>query len=64
MKQHPLYDPWSNPPEGMVAVGEVLTTQGNRGEVKVASLTDRLERWLELKRVFSVDEEGPRALFL
>ncbi|HEY8392121.1 MAG TPA: ribosome maturation factor RimM [Capillibacterium sp.] len=64
MKKHPPYDPWSNPPEGLAAVGEVLTTQGNRGEVKVASLTDRPERWLELKRVYSVDEQGPRALFL
>ncbi|NLY90137.1 MAG: 16S rRNA processing protein RimM [Firmicutes bacterium] len=64
MKRNCPYDPWSNPPEGLVAVGEVLGTQGNRGEVKVASLTDRPERWLELERVFRVDARGPQALFL
>ncbi len=64
MKKDCPYNPWSNPPEGLVAVGEVLGTQGNRGEVKVASLTDQRERWLELTRVFIVDARGPQALFL
>ena len=58
------YDPWSNPPAGMIAVGEVLTTQGNKGEVKVASLTDTFERWLELKRVVVYTDRGPQELFL
>jgi 16S rRNA processing protein RimM len=45
--------PWKNPPEGLISVGEVLTTQGNKGEVKVAPLTTDDERWHELKRVFA-----------
>lgn len=44
--------PWKNPPEGLIAVGEVLTTHGLNGEVKVNPLTDDQERWHELKRVF------------
>jgi 16S rRNA processing protein RimM len=63
MKKRP-YDPWRNPPPGMIAVGEVLTTQGNKGEVKVASLTDTFERWLELKRVMVYTDRGQEELFL
>ncbi|NLM38123.1 MAG: 16S rRNA processing protein RimM [Firmicutes bacterium] len=63
-KKHSPHDPWRNPPPGMIAVGEVLTTQGNKGEVKVASLTDTFERWLELERVFVYTDRGPKALFL
>ena len=62
MKKRP-YDPWRNPPPGMIAVGEVLTTQGNKGEVKVASLTDTFERWLELKRVMVLYRSWPRGAF-
>lgn len=47
------FNPWNNPPEGLVAVGEVLCSQGNKGEVKISSLTTNLERWIELKRVFA-----------
>ncbi|NLW55830.1 MAG: 16S rRNA processing protein RimM, partial [Firmicutes bacterium] len=54
MKAGRRADPWQNPPPGLIAVGEVLTTQGNKGEVKVSPLTDTLERWLELTRVFRV----------
>lgn len=64
MNNKPAVTPWHNPPDGMIAVGEVLGTQGNKGEVKVASLTDTFERWLELKRVFTIDERGPQALIL
>ena len=63
-KNHPPFDPWRNPPAGMIAVGEVLTTQGNKGEVKVASLTDTFERWLELKRVMVYTDRGQEELFL
>lgn|SRR5690554_6020734 len=44
--------PWRNPPEDLAAVGEVLTTQGNKGEVKVFPLTDEPQRWSELTRVY------------
>ena len=49
--------PWhargrANPPADLAAVGEVLTTQGNKGEVKVRPLTDDPQRWSELTRVF------------
>jgi len=44
--------PWRNPPADLAAVGEVLTTQGNKGEVKVRPLTDDPQRWSELTRVF------------
>ncbi|HHT49192.1 MAG TPA: 16S rRNA processing protein RimM [Firmicutes bacterium] len=64
MKQDRPFNPWSNPPESLIAVGEVLGTQGNRGEVKVASLTDHPERWLELERVLIFNEEDPQPLFL
>ncbi|NLC53482.1 MAG: 16S rRNA processing protein RimM [Firmicutes bacterium] len=63
-KNHPPFDPWRNPPAGMIAVGEVLTTQGNKGEVKVASLTDTFDRWLELERVLVYTDQGQKALFL
>lgn len=63
-KKHPPYDPWRNPPPGMIAVGEVLTTQGNKGEVKVASFTDTFERWLELERVFVYTDRDQEELFL
>lgn len=56
-------NPWRNPPVGLIAVGEIIGTHGNRGEVKIAALTDTSERWLELVRVFVVDEHGQRALF-
>ena len=64
MSRNRPYDPWRNPPAGMIAVGEVLTTQGNKGEVKVASLTDTFERWLELKRVLLYTDHGQEALIL
>jgi len=50
--------PWKNPPEGLVAVGEVLTTQGIKGEVKIAPLTDSHARWHELNRVFACFEQA------
>lgn len=64
MTKHRLYDPWRNPPAGMIAVGEVLGTQGNKGEVKVAALTDTYERWLELERVYVFVDGLQQALFL
>ncbi len=42
----------ANPPADLAAVGEVLTTQGNKGEVKVRPLTVDPQRWSELTRVF------------
>jgi 16S rRNA processing protein RimM len=49
--------PWhargrANTPADLAAVGEVLTTQGNKGELKVRPLTDDPQRWSELTRVF------------
>ena len=64
MKQTQVADPWKNPPVGLIAVGEVLGTQGNKGEVKVSPLTDTLERWLELERVFIFTEDGKSKLFI
>ncbi|HHU50801.1 MAG TPA: 16S rRNA processing protein RimM [Firmicutes bacterium] len=48
--------PWQNPPAGLIAVGEVLTTRGVKGEVKVAPLTAYDGRWHELKRVLACSE--------
>ncbi len=38
-------------PEDLVAIAEVLSPQGNRGEVKAASLTSRASRFGELRTV-------------
>lgn len=54
--------PWRNPPDGLIAVGEVLTTHGLKGEVKISPLTDDKERWLELKRVFLCSAKDRREL--
>ena len=64
MKAGRRADPRKNPPPGLIAVGEILTTQGNKGEVKVATLTDTLERWLELTRVFIVTDTGTNELII
>ncbi len=64
MKTGRRADPWQNPPPGLIAVGEVLTTQGNKGEVKVSPLTDNLERWLELTRVLRADGTGTNELWI
>jgi 16S rRNA processing protein RimM len=63
MRNHPP-NPWRNPPVGLIAVGEILGTHGNKGEVKITALTDTSERWMELTRVFVDDEDGQCALFL
>lgn len=54
--------PWKNPPEDLIAVGEVLTTHGNKGEVKVLPLTDNPDRWLEIKRLFLCSDGGRKEL--
>lgn len=64
MKAERRVDPRKNPPAGLIAVGKILATQGNKGEVKVVSLTDTLERWLELTRVFTVTTTGTNELFI
>ena len=64
MKAGRRVDPWQNPPPGLIAVGEVLTTQGNKGEVRVSPLTDTLERWLELTRVLRVSGAGTNELWI
>lgn len=46
------FTPRRNPPADLAAVGEILTTQGNKGEVKIFPLTDDPQRWKELTRVF------------
>jgi len=46
------FTPRRNPPEDLAAVGEILTTQGNKGEVKIFPLTDDPRRWKELTKVF------------
>ena len=58
------FNPWNNPPEGLIAVGEVLSSQGNKGEIKLSSLTNSLERWLELKRVFVFLNGKKKELFI
>jgi len=42
----------------MIKVGEILTTFGNKGELKVSPLTDDLERFKKLKYVFFKMPEG------
>ncbi len=46
------FTPWRNPPADLAAVGEILTTWGNKGEVKISPLTDDPQRWQELTRVY------------
>jgi 16S rRNA processing protein RimM len=60
-------NPWracgrAQPPADLAAVGEVLTTQGNKGEVKVRPLTDDPQRWSELTRVFFCRAEAREPL--
>lgn len=42
--------------ESLVNIGRIVTTQGNKGEVKVISLTDFPNRFRNLKRVYLVQE--------
>jgi 16S rRNA processing protein RimM len=41
-------------PEELINIGRVVATQGNKGEVKVISLTDFPDRFRNLKRVYLV----------
>ena len=50
------------PSADLAAVGAVLTTQGNKGEVKVRPLTDDPQRWSELTRVFFCRAEAREEL--
>lgn len=42
--------------ESLVNIGRVVATQGNRGEVRVISLTDFPDRFRNLKRVYLIQE--------
>ena len=51
-------------PDHLVAVAEVLSPQGNRGEVKAMPLTGRLERFAELCAVTAWKDGTERSLTL
>lgn len=53
-------DPYD--PGEWVGVGEVITTHGIRGELRIQPLTDEPERWEELTRVFYRSPEGTHEL--
>lgn len=45
-------------PDDLVAIGEIVSTQGIRGDLRVVSLSDFPERFRELKRVFVGHEDS------
>ena len=51
-------------PDNLVAVAEVLGPQGNRGEIKAVPLTDRPERFAELRTVTAWKDGVQRRLTL
>ncbi|MEA1939520.1 MAG: ribosome maturation factor RimM [Candidatus Caldatribacteriota bacterium] len=38
--------------ENFVTIGEIISKHGNKGEVKVSSLTDKIERFKKLKNIY------------
>lgn len=49
-------------PGEWIGVGEIITTHGVRGELRIHPLTDDPERWEELTRVFCSTSEGTKEL--
>lgn len=48
--------------DDLIVVGEIVKCQGIKGDFKVVPLTDDVERFAELKRVFFETTDGFRAL--
>ena len=46
----------------LIAIGEIVKTQGVRGELKVLPLTDNLKRFGEVRRIYFKGKEGLREL--
>jgi 16S rRNA processing protein RimM len=50
--------------EDLIAIGEIIKAQGVRGELKIIPLTDNLNRFADIRRVYWKTATGFRELFL